>query len=200
MLASVPGGARVVVATIGAEPVAEGGYGAALLVDGWALLGRADLRAAEDALRRWLTAAALTRPAGHGGRVVVVADPGDPTVQALVRWDPVGFAAAQLEQRTAVAFPPAVRVAVVDGALGSIESLVESAALPPETQVLGPVPLPDGAREPAFEGAEMLRMLLRTPRRDGLALARALAQAHAVRTARKSDAPVRIQIDPIDIG
>ena len=93
-----------------------------------------------------------------------------------------------------------LREGKVSDALGSIESLVESAALPPETQVLGPVPLPDGAREPAFEGAEMLRMLLRTPRRDGLALARALAQAHAVRTARKSDAPVRIQIDPIDIG
>ena len=45
-----------------------------LLLDTWALLTRADLRAGEEALRRWLAAAALARPAAGGGRVVVVAD------------------------------------------------------------------------------------------------------------------------------
>ena len=34
-----------VVATPGAEPVAESGYGAAVLLDPWLTLGRADLRA-----------------------------------------------------------------------------------------------------------------------------------------------------------
>ncbi len=61
MVAHVPDAPALVVATPGAEPVAEGGYGAALLLDGWALLGRQDLRAAEDALRRWMAAAALVR-------------------------------------------------------------------------------------------------------------------------------------------
>ena len=42
--------------------MAEGGYGAVLLLDTWALLTRADLRAGEEALRRWLEAAALARP------------------------------------------------------------------------------------------------------------------------------------------
>ena len=41
VLAEVPDGPAVVVATPGAEPVAAGGYGAALLLDGWALLSRA---------------------------------------------------------------------------------------------------------------------------------------------------------------
>ena len=50
MVTDVPGEPAVVVATPGAEPVAAGGYGAALLLDGWALLGRQDLRASEDAL------------------------------------------------------------------------------------------------------------------------------------------------------
>ena len=40
------------------------------------LLGRPDLRAGEEALRRWFGAAALARPAPDGGRVVVVADRG----------------------------------------------------------------------------------------------------------------------------
>ncbi|MFC7572061.1 primosome assembly protein PriA [Klenkia terrae] len=68
VLATVEAGPAIVVATPGAEPVVEGGYGAALLLDSWALLGRPDLRAAEETLRRWLNAAALVRPAGAGGR------------------------------------------------------------------------------------------------------------------------------------
>src|SRR5204862_7046495 len=59
VLAEVPAAPSVVVSTPGAEPVAVGGYGAALLLDGWALLSRPDLRAGEEALRRWLNAAAL---------------------------------------------------------------------------------------------------------------------------------------------
>src|SRR5439155_27092337 len=76
VLDTVPAEPALVVATPGAEPVATGGYGAALLLDGWALLARPDLRAGEEALRRWLNAAALVRPAGAGGRVVGGADAG----------------------------------------------------------------------------------------------------------------------------
>ena len=42
----------LVVATPGAEPQAVGGYAAALLLDGWMLLGRPSLRAAEEAFLR----------------------------------------------------------------------------------------------------------------------------------------------------
>jgi primosomal protein N' (replication factor Y) len=52
VLADVPAGPALVVATPGAESVAPDGDGAALLPDGWALLSRPDLRAAEEALRR----------------------------------------------------------------------------------------------------------------------------------------------------
>lgn len=61
VLDSVPGLPALVVSTPGAEPVAEGGYAAALLLDGWAMVGRPDLRAGEEALRRWTAAAALVR-------------------------------------------------------------------------------------------------------------------------------------------
>ena len=109
------GAHRVVVATPGAEPVAAGGYGAALLLDGWALLGRQDLRAAEDTLRRWMAAAALVRPRGDGGTVAVVAESAIPTVQSLIRWDPVGHAEAELDSRAEVGLPPSVHIAAVDG-------------------------------------------------------------------------------------
>ena len=110
-------GARpaLVVATPGAEPHASGGYGAALLLDTWALLGRQDLRAAEDALWRWMSAAALVRARGEGGVVTIVADASIPTVQSLIRWDPVGHAEADLAARTEVGLPPSVHMAAVDG-------------------------------------------------------------------------------------
>lgn len=204
ILDTVKAGPRLVVATVGAEPVAAGGYGAALLLDGWALLGRADLRAAEEALRRWMIAAALVKPVGEGGQVIVVADPALPTVQALVRWDPVGHAATQLAERADVRFPPVARVAAIDGGAAGIASLLDTAELPEGTERLGPVPLPDGARKPfagdSPEPVEVERMLLRAPKHLGPALAKALAAAQAARSARKVDAPVRIQIDPIDIG
>ncbi|MDM2403838.1 primosomal protein N', partial [Mycobacteroides abscessus] len=93
---TVTGPPTLVVCTPGAEPVTPGGYGAALLLDAWALLGRQDLRAAEDTLRKWMAAAALVRGRDEGGTVVVVADSSLPTVQALIRWDPVGHAATEL--------------------------------------------------------------------------------------------------------
>ncbi|MEV0338792.1 hypothetical protein AB0H49_07165 [Nocardia sp. NPDC050713] len=199
VLDTVEPGPQVIVSTVGAEPVVRGGYGVALLLDGWALLGRADLRAAEDALRRWMSAAALVRP--HG-QVVVMAEPSLPTVQALVRWDPLGHARAEVDARAEVGFPPAVRLAAVDGATEAIDELLTAADLPADVEVLGPVPLPATARKP-FSGdspAEVERMLLRVPRRTGAALSRALTTAQAIRSTHRSDAPLRVQIDPIDIG
>ncbi|MEV0358911.1 primosomal protein N' [Nocardia sp. NPDC050697] len=199
VLDSVEPGPQVVVATVGAEPRVRGGYGVGLLLDGWALLTRADLRATEDTLRRWTAAAALVRP--HG-RVIVMADPAVPTVQALVRWDPVGHARAELAARAEVGFPPAVRLAAVDGTAASVAELLAATALPDGVQVLGPVPLPESARPPfaADSSAPVERLLLRVPRSGGAALARALTAAQAVRSTQRSDAPLRVQIDPVDIG
>ena len=208
VLDSVASGASLVISTVGAEPSTPGGYGAALLLDGWALLGRADLRAAEETLRRWMTAGALVRAGADGGRVVVVAESEIPTVQALVRWDPVGHARAQLDERIEVGFPPAVHVAAVDGSSAAIAALVEEAALPDGVEILGPVDLPEGQRHPAGGGSgrddgfdgDVQRLLLRVSRGSGAALARALADAQAMRSARKNTASVRVQIDPIRIG
>ena len=128
VLDTVPGGPALVVATPGAEPIAEGGYGAALLLDGAVLLARPELRAGEETLRRWFGAAALVRPASEGGRVVVIAESSTAAVQALVRWDPAGHAATELASRTELALPPAMRLAAVDGPPAAVADLL--AALP----------------------------------------------------------------------
>ncbi|MFE0747843.1 primosomal protein N' [Gordonia sp. NPDC058843] len=200
-------GARLVVATPGAEPVAPGGYGAAVVIDTWAQLDRADLRAEEHAVRRWMALAAMVTSHGEGGRVVIVADSALAPVQALIRWDPVGFASIQLRQRVELGFPPAVTMASVDGPTGVITDFVEHLELPTEADVLGPVPLPPGVRPPAgsaeWEAAaddEMDRILVRLPRKDGRLLAEALVAGQARRNTHRQTGPIRVQIDPPTIG
>lgn len=185
VLAGVPAQAALVIATPGAEPVADGGYGAVLLLDGWAMLSRPDLRAAEETLRRWLAAAALARPAGQGGRVVVVADRGVAGVQALTRWDPAGAASRELADRTELGFPPATRMASVTGPAAAVAELLATLEL---GEVLGPVP-----------AGEDERALVRVPRAQGLHLATALKAAIGVRSARKAE-PVRVELDPRLLG
>jgi primosomal protein N' (replication factor Y) len=176
--------------------VAAGGYAAALLLDGWALLGRPSLRAAEEALRRWLNAAALVRPAGS---VVVLADAALPAVQALIRWDPVLFAERELAERAELGFPPAVRMASVTGAPEALADFVAAASLPSRAEVLGPVPV-EAPVGPGVSAETLERALIRINRGDGLALARALHTAQATRSARKDGGPVRVQLDPAEVA
>jgi primosomal protein N' (replication factor Y) len=199
---SVEPGPALVVATPGAEPHVAGGYGAALLLDSWALLGRQDLRAAEDTLRRWMAAAALVRSRADGGVVAVVADSVLPAVQSLIRWDPVGHAEAELEARAEVGLPPNVHIVAIDGPPQAVTALLEQTVLPAGADLLGPVELPMAARRPAgADGDEpVTRMLVRVERDQGLALAAALRRAVAVLSARHDNQPVRVQIDPLHIG
>jgi primosomal protein N' (replication factor Y) len=194
VLADVPGTPALVIATPGAEPVADGGYAAALLLDGWALLTRPDLRAGEETLRRWLTAAALVRPASAGGAVVVVAEPTARPVQALVRWDPAGHAGIELDEREQLRFPPVSRMASVTGSPQAVTDLLDLVRLPEGADVLGPVPAPGG------RGEELERALLRVAPGQGAALASALKAAQIARLALRTAEPVRIRIDPTDIG
>lgn len=198
----VPDRPALVVATPGAEPVAEGGYGAALLLDTWALLGRQDLRAAEDALWRWMTAAALVRARGDGGLVTVVAESSIPTVQSLIRWDPVGHAEAELTARDEVGLPPCVHMAALDGTADAVPALLSEARLPDGADLLGPVDLPPGVRRPAGipPGAPVTRTLVRVRREQGLALAASLRRGISVLSARQVRELVRVQIDPLHIG
>ena len=192
VLAEVDAKPALVVATPGAEQVARDGYGAALLLDGWALLGRADLRATEEALRRWMAAAALVAPAADGGRVVVLAESALAPVQALVRWDPVWHAQQELAARTELGFPPAVRMASADGTAEALAAFLDELDLPPSGEILGPVSLPD-------KDGEKERALVRASRADGRALAAALTTAQHVRTARKAPDAIRVRLDPLEL-
>ncbi|WP_258723161.1 primosomal protein N' [Cellulomonas sp. NS3] len=216
VLASVPGTPALVVATTGAEPVCDAGYAAAVLLDAAVASASTSLRGAEDALRRWLAAAALVRPTTDGGVVLLVGDGAPRPTQALVRWDPAGLAARELAERHELALPPSVRVVAVTGGREAVRAVLARLELPPGGEVLGPVPVDEGgsgvvrtgvasgraraAAAPAQGSFEPeVRALVRAPVAAGDALVRTVAASVAVRSARREGGTVRVQVDPAEM-
>ncbi|MGH3371826.1 MAG: primosome assembly protein PriA, partial [Nocardioidaceae bacterium] len=207
VLTDVPASPAVVVATPGAEPVAAGGYACVVLLDTWLMLSRTDLRTTEESLRRWMNAAALCRPASVGGHVVVVGESAAPVLQALVRWDPSGFAQRELADRQSAHLPPASRLATLAGPAKAVSAALAALVLPDGAEVLGPVPVDSTATERAAgrkagAGAgeeQQARAVVRVPRSLGSALSRALVEMQGVRDAKKLPA-VRVQVDPVALG
>ncbi len=193
VLAEVPSKPAIVVATPGAEPVAPGGYAAVVLLDTWLLLARDDLRAAEEALRRWSNAAALVGASDRPGRVLAVGDPAHPALQALVRWDHAGFARREIEERRTAHLPPASRVATLSGDPEQLDAALAALALPDGAEVLGPVPA-EQAADPSAQ-----RYVVRVPRAAGPDLSAALLRLQAQRSARK-EPHLRVEVDPVSLG
>jgi primosomal protein N' (replication factor Y) len=205
VLASVSGRPSLVIATPGAEPLAENGYAATLLLDAWASMDRPALDASEEALRRWLAAAALTRGASQGGVAVLCGAPMHttlPLVEALVRWDPAWFVARELAERTELSLPPSVRMAQLVGPRVAVRRAVESAGLADSVERLGPLPWVPAAPGPAGgagdQDAPRIQLLLRAALEDGPALTAALTHMKAVRSAHKEREPVSVRVDPTD--
>lgn len=129
----------LVVATRGAEPPADGGYRAVVLLDGPRMLQSPDLRVGESCLRWWSNATALAAP---GAPVHLVGVDGG-TARALATWNQSGYARSELESRAPLHMPPTTRVALVEGTAAAVSRALVSLtdlALPADA-VLGPVPI-----------------------------------------------------------
>lgn len=88
--------------------------------------------ASEQVLATWFEAASWASPRNRGGRVLVqTREPGDPAIQALVRWDPFHFHRRERARLAEAGFPPGFPVFRVLG----------GPALPDEMERLRPVHL-----------------------------------------------------------
>jgi primosomal protein N' (replication factor Y) len=199
-IAKVADTSAIVVATPGAEPSAVAGYAGAVLMDTQLLLLRQDLRAAEEALRRWLNVIALVRSGADGGSVIAVGESAGRALQAIVRVDPGGFAARELEDRTAAHFPPAVTLITIEGPPEALAEFVALVQPPIHTEIFGPVEH-DMQRGPADDTrGPVQRVTMRAPLSDGAKLARATKEAVAIMSARKSSGSLRIRVNPVDLS
>lgn len=198
--AEVPDRPGIVVATPGAEPRVAGGYRAALLLDGDRMLQRDSLRNSESVLRRWLNACALVAPRERGGTVVVTAG-GNPAVDALIRWDPAGFARRELAERQELGLPPAVRTAALTGPRTAVEAFLAALdpgrlASEPALRVIDPVPL----EEEGEDGEEPdYRAILFMSYAVAPAVTAALRSVRASASAARAHAPVQIRCDGSDV-
>lgn len=121
-VAQLDGRPALVVATRGAEPHADGGYRAVLLLDGDRMLLADDLRIGEFCLRWWSDAASLAAP---GSPVHLVGVTG-PVARALATWTQPAYARAELAERAPLKMPPVVRVAAVEGPPAAVSQALET--------------------------------------------------------------------------
>lgn len=145
--------------------------------DADALRARPDLEAGEDAVRLWMDAGRLA------DRVVLqTREPRDPSVQALVRWDPDGFWDREARWRAELGFPPARSLVRIEAGAAGREVAGEVRAAVGEAEVLGPDA--DGA------------LLVKTT--DVRGTLRALAPLRAEWA--RADRGVRVDVDPVPAG
>lgn len=127
---------RLVVAYPGTEPLVDGGYRAGLILRPNMLAARTALWTGQEVMRRFLAMASLVKP---GGTVFVTESINPDWQQALIRWDPWGWAANDLRERQDGHFAPAWRTALLSGEnlqapLDYLRELFKDAT------ILGPVP------------------------------------------------------------
>ncbi|MDO5712778.1 MAG: primosome assembly protein PriA, partial [Micrococcales bacterium] len=217
VLDRVPSTSALVIATPGAEPTADRGYAAALLLDAWALLDRPRLDAGEEALRRWLTAASLTRSHKDGGLVVLAGTPEHvtlPVVEALVRWAPEWFASRELAERRELLLPPVAWTAKLTGPHGALDEMLGEMSWPPGLERIGPMPAgPAGAGAPVRSGVsppvgqgtvdqaeQPAQVLLKGPASIATAATHSLLDMRRLRSARRHTAAVTVRVGDADLA
>lgn len=183
----VPNTPALVIATRGAEPLADQGYRAVLLLDGAAMLSRESIGALEDSLQAWESAIALLADDGTGFLTDVSGQPA--LAVSSGRYEPL--LRHEVTQRQALRMPPSTRIASLSGPASVVMSAQQALeAAGGLIDVLGPVSIEGGIRVIArfsyAEGARVTREL------------RAIRQKLAVSRNRSQPARLRIVVDNPD--
>jgi primosomal protein N' (replication factor Y) len=118
----VSGKPSLVVATRGAEPVAEGGYRACLLLDGDAMLQRPSLSALTETLGAWEHAIALLR----SDAIAYLTDLTGAVPTAFASGAVDQLIARELHDRSALRLPPTVRLASLEGPQEAVSEIAST--------------------------------------------------------------------------
>ena len=179
---------RLVVATPGAEPLVEGGYELAVILDPDAISQRPELWAPEEALRRWMNVFSLLSAHGHG----IVAGSIEPLLaQSLIRWDPSYLSEHLLRERIELGFFPATTILALEGPSSDVRSI----ALSLKREILATMPLKNTHDEHV---GERVRTLLRIAKVD---TARALSELRTIQQSRSAhkEPLVKVSVNPPEL-
>jgi primosomal protein N' (replication factor Y) (superfamily II helicase) len=187
-VSTVPDAPAIVVATRGSEPLAVGGYRAALLLDGQSMLSRESIGALEDTVSHWEHAISLVHPEG----TVFLTEVEGSTALAVASGKYGPLMSAELRERETLRLPPSVRLASVSGPSAAITEIGRQvAAVEESVDVLGPVALGDGVG----------RIIVRFPYAAGDRVTGELRAVHLGHISRqRRGAPDRVRIVVDDTG
>jgi primosomal protein N' (replication factor Y) len=124
---------QIVVSTPGVEPLATEGYSAVVILDAKISLGRDTLNALDDSIRIWANAIALGSTESNAAIIGISGELGS----TLATWQLGAIAKQELEERRALGFPPAARVASASGSKTLLESLRQAVSDVAQVRILG---------------------------------------------------------------
>ncbi len=113
----------LVVSTPGAEPIAESGYSAIVILNANLLLDLAKLDSEVEARNRWFALGTLLCPQGT---LYLDIDSSNRNFQALLRWNPIGIAMVELEERRVLKLPPTVKTLEIFGRSEAVAEVIRN--------------------------------------------------------------------------
>lgn len=126
----------LIIATPGAEPrVRDGLFAAIVILDPEITLQRIDLRAHEEAFRRWYNLKALADAAGV--QLICTQDQHQ-VIRYIMDDDPTGFAKFQLQERRSAHLPPTTECYLVEGDYENVATAIQEVRDVPDVIILGP--------------------------------------------------------------
>lgn len=127
VISRVSSDSQIVVATTGAEPIADGRFQTTVVLDGMFTLRGVRLDAGQEAVHHWMRLAAATKSADDGGTLVLTGNPASRVVQAILRMDPLGWASQDLQERAELGLPPTFRYIQLRAAATELDAFLEYA-------------------------------------------------------------------------
>jgi len=189
----VTGKSSLVIATQGMAPRCEGGYSAAVLLEGGSFFSYSDLRGQERSREAFFEAAGQVKP---GAPVLVAIDSSHPINAALASWNPAHMYKRELADLESLDLPPYTRSLTVDlltteastFAEGFKKALLDS-RIPASTKVLGP----------SIRGGDKARIILTASESDFSDLTQFVAEFVKHRAIAKKEA-IQVRIDPYSLS
>ncbi len=183
----------LVIATQGMAPRCEGGYSAAVLLEGGSFFSYSDLRGQERSREAFFEAAGQVKP---GAPVLVAIDSSHPINAALASWNPAHMYKRELADLELLHLPPFTRSLTVDlftseasiVADGFKKALLDS-RIPATTKILGP----------SIRGGDKARIILTAPENDFPDLTQFVGEFVKHRAIAKKEA-MQVRIDPYSLS
>jgi len=189
----VTGKSSLVISTQGMAPRCEGGYSAAVLLEGASFFSYSDLRGQERSREAFFEAAGQVK---SGAPVLIAIDSSHPINAALATWNPAHMYKRELSDLRSLDLPPFTRSMIVDLSTSEASTVAEGfkkalldARIPASTKVLGP----------SIRGGEKARIILTASENDFPDLTQFVSEFVKHRAIAKKE-PLQVRIDPYSLS